>query len=133
MPEFFAVYEEDFFGQERFQLGVGFANVEFCAQDGAVYLFHSLLQVGNVALRVCHNTFPVPLVYIKAVQVVQFFVASDGVHVSDDAESRIHLVFRQRDSLPFCKTVYHLGYGLVHVFDGEGYRAFNSAQVIVQA
>ena len=131
--QFLAVDEEYLFGQEGLELRIGFAYIEFGAQYGAVDFLNGFFQIGHVSLRVCHYTFPVPLVYVQTVKVVQLFVASDGVHVRNDAESGLHLVFGQRYALPFCQTVHHFGHGLVHVLDGERHGTFNAAEVIVEA
>ena len=118
-------------GQERLNLRVCLADMVLGTQNGAVDTLHNLLKILHRAALLGHNTFPVPLVNIQRVEVVQLLVGTNGVHIGDDTVAVIHLVLGERHSLPLGKGVYHLGLSLGHILDREGYGALPTTQVVV--
>ena len=47
--------------------------------------------------------------------------------------AQLHLIFGQREPLPFGQRVHHFGTGIAQVFDGERYGALHTVQVVVDA
>jgi len=66
-------------------------------------------------------------------QVVQFLVGTDGVHVSVNAVAGLGLEGAQFHALPFGKRMNDLGTTLLDVLDGENNGALNAVQIIVDA
>ena len=64
-------------------------------------------------------------------QVVQFLVSADGIHVGIDAVARLYLVLSQRQSLPLRQGVNHLGLRIAQVLDGKRHGAFHTVQIVV--
>ena len=128
-----AVDEMYLLGQEVLQLGISLTDVELGAQDGAVDLADNVLEESNGTLLGQYHTLPVPLIDIEAVDIVEFLIGADGIHVGDDTETGVYLIVGQSDSLPLGQTVYHLGYSLVHILDRETDRALHTVQVIIQS
>ena len=93
--------------------------------DGVHDIPHSVLQKVQRALVSGDDLFPVPLVHIDAVQVVQFFIAADGVHVGDKALAGAEAILVQGIALPFCQAVNDLGL-LVQAGNIERDRAFHT-------
>ena len=54
---------------------------------------HRILQGVQGALLLCNDTFPVPLVHITGVKVIQLLVPADGVHVGVKSLARLKAVF----------------------------------------
>ena len=93
---------------------------------------YSLLQKFQRALVGGDNALPVPLIHVDAVQVVQFLIAADGVHVSHNALAGAEAVLVQGIALPLCQAVDDLGV-LVQAGHIELDRALHTVQIVVQA
>ena len=65
------------------------------------------------------DLFPVPLVDIDGVQVVEILIAADRVHIGVDAMSRLDAVLTERHSLPFCKRLYDFHFQFVNILQSE--------------
>ena len=91
-----------------------------------------LFQIVCVSVFLADDLFPVPLVDVDGVEIVEFLVSADGVHVGVKSFSDPEAVIPERHALP-------LGEGLddlrlcSSVLDVEGDFAFITVQVIVQA
>ena len=131
--EFLAMDEMNLLGQEMLQLRVGLTNKKLGTKDGAVNLTDDMLEEGHCAVLGTNDTLPVPLVHIQAVDIVQFLIGTDGIHVGHNAKSALHVIVGQGDTFPFRQTVYHLGNGLVHILDRETDGALHTIEIIVQS
>ena len=125
--------EVNLLGQEGFDLRVGLTRQVFRATDGSIDALHHILQELQRAVLLVDDGLPVPLVHIQRVQVVQLLVGTDGVHVGIDAVARLHLVLRQRQTLPLRQRVNHLGTGVAQILDGERDGTLHPVQVVVDA
>ena len=101
------------------------------AQNGGVDAAHHILQKSERAVALGDDSLPVPLVHIERVEIVELLIGANGVHVGVDAVARLHLVFSQRQALPFGQRVNHLSAGLTHVLDGEGNGALHTVEIVV--
>ena len=90
------------------------------------------LQVFHVPGLPGDDLFPVPLVYIDGVDVVQLFVSADGVHVGVEAAPHPEVVPLQCQPLPLGQGVDHLHLGS-HRRHIEAHRPLIAVQVVVQA
>ena len=78
------------------------------------------------------DLFPVPLIHIDGVEVVQLLVAADGVHVAVQALAHPEAVVLQGLALPLGQRLHHLCFGAA-VLDVEGDLPLDAVQVVVQA
>ena len=131
LQQFFRVYEVDVVCQERFDLRIHFADHVFGAAHGRVDTGYNLFQESDATLFGGDGAFPVPLVYIKGMEVAQLLIGTDGIHVGIDAIARTDVVFGQCQSFPFGQRVNHFGLGIAQILDGEGNGTFHSVQVVV--
>ena len=110
-----------------FQLVAGHA-------DGRYDAPHGVLEIVEIAVLLADDLFPVPLVHIDRVDIVEHrLVAPDGVHIGVKALALIEVILAQRPALPLCQRLYDLALRAVHGGDIEGDRTFDAVQVIVQA
>ena len=93
---------------------------------------HGGMEVTQVPVLLSDDLFPVPLVHIGGVEVVQVLVPADGVHVGVEALAHLELVALQSQALPLGQGVDHLG-GAFHAVDVEGHGALHAVQVVVEA
>ena len=96
--------------------------------DGA----HHALEIGFVAVLHADYLFPVPLVHVDGVEIVQIFIAADGVHIAVQALAHAEVVVLQGLALPFCQRLHHLCFNAA-VLDIKGDFALHAVQVVVQA
>ena len=94
---------------------------------------HGFFQIFFIPLLSGDNLLPVPLVHVDGVEVVQFFVSPNGVHVGIDAVTRLHFILVQSHSLPLCQRLHDFHLTLVHVLNGEIHPALHTVQRIVEA
>ena len=90
------------FRKERFQLGIGFAGKKFRTENGCIDTADDTFQKGSCSVVFRNDHLPVPLVYIERMEVVQFLIGTNGVHVGINAIARLYLVVGQRQPFPFC-------------------------------
>src|SRR5574344_429227 len=112
LQQVLTVDESNLLRQERFNLWISLTGKIFCSADGSVDTFHHILQVSDSAVILGDYSFPVPLVHVKRVQVVQFLVSTYSVHIRIDTVTRLDFVFSQRESLPFSQRMYYLSLGI---------------------
>ena len=79
-----------------------FQEIERAAYSGHNAL-HGILQRIQRTLILINNLFPVPLIDIDGVQVIQILVTADGVHVGIEAFTQRESVIMQSLTLPFCQ------------------------------
>ena len=93
---------------------------------------HNALQIFDLAVLGADHLFPVPLVHINAVQVVQLFIAANGVHIGIQAVAGIKPIVTQGLALPLGKALHHLALfaAVQHI---KLHRAFYTVQIVVQA
>ena len=99
------MHEGDLFGQVGIarvgQLGEELVDVGLGATQDAPDRAHGLLEVFEVALLGRDDPFPVPLVDVHAVVVVEEVVLAHGTHVGAQTLAGIHAELLERDPLPF--------------------------------
>ena len=133
LQQLLGMNEVNLLGQERLQLRVGLAHQVFRTANGSIDAVHHILQECQRAVFLTDHCLPVPLVHIQRVQVVEFLVGTDGIHVRIDAVAAFHLLLGQRQSLPLRQRVHHLGTLLAHILDGECHGTLHTVQVVVDA
>jgi len=93
---------------------------------------HHFLQILGVTLRLQHDLFPVPLVDVNGMQVVELLVAADGVHIAHDAFPHVEVVTLEGIALPLGKRMHDFGV----IADGghvEAHGALDAIEVVIQA
>ena len=93
---------------------------------------HRLLQVFQGTVPGRHDLFPVPLVYIDGVEIVQGLVSPDGIHVGIEPLTHRELIAVQSQALPLGQGVYHLGI-TAGGGDLKAHGALYTAEIIVEA
>ena len=122
-------------GKVYAQLGICFLDLLQCGADGAYDGAHSVLQVFLSAGFAGDDLFPVPLIHIHRMQLIQLFVPADGVHVRIQAGIRCKTEAAQCLAFPLGQAVHHLC-TLFQFGNGgnvKGDRAFHAVQVVVQS
>ena len=66
-------------------------------------------------------------------QVVEFLIGTDSVHVRIDAVAWLYLVFGQTQPLPFGQRVNHLSLCVTQILDRERHCPLHAIQVVVDA
>ena len=72
-----------------------------------------------------YGDFPVPLIHVDGMQIVQLFVRADGVHIGVNAVTSFNFVVGQGEAFPFGQGMHDFGFSVLQVFNGKSYRAFN--------
>ena len=103
----------------------------FCALHCRINRANNLFQKLHIAIFWRNHALPVPLIHIKTVQISQFFVSTDGIHIGVNAIAFCNLIFRQRQTLPLRQGVHHFCARIVQIFDGKIHRTLCSTQIIV--
>ena len=93
---------------------------------------HHVFQVGLVAVLHGDDLFPVPLIHIDGVEVVQLLVPADGVHIAVQTLAHMEIVVLQCLPLPLCQRLHHLCLDAA-VLDVKGHLALHAVQVVIQA
>ena len=124
--------EEDLLRQGEIHTGKFIAGRPRRLLDGIVDVPHGLHQVFGGALLLGDDLFPVPLVHIDRVEVVQILVPADGVHVGIEASPGLEAIGPQGPALPFGQRLHHLDV-LAHGENIKLHRALHAVEVVVEA
>ena len=100
--------------------------------DAAHDVAHRILQEAQGAHLPGDDAFPVPLVHVDGVQVIQLLVAPDGVHVGVDPLAGMKIVAIEGHALPFGQRMHHLRLH-ARCRDIEGDRTFHAVEVVIEA
>ena len=111
--------EEYIFRQHRFDLRE--LDIQFILSDlyGLIYPANGLLKIIQTPLLTAYHLFPVPLVDIDGMDVIQFLFRSEGIHIRIDSPALRHVHLRQLHPLPLGKRVNHLSLTSFHILYGE--------------
>ena len=90
------------------------------------------LQIVQIPVFPGDDFFPVPLVHIDRVNVIQILITADCVHVRVQAVAHTEIIAFQRQTLPFCQRMDNLCV-LPHRRHIKADRPLKAVQVIVQA
>ena len=133
LSEVFGVDEGDFVRQERFEVGVFFMDGGFGGFDSAVDGADDLFEEVEVAILSVNDPFPVPLIDVDGMDVVErFLVGADGGHVGVESFAVAEAVVGQDHAFPFGQGEDDLGVGGV-LFDLEGYFSFDAVEIVVDS
>jgi len=94
---------------------------------------HGLFQIVLIAVLAGDDPFPVPLVDIAGMQVVENLIPADGVHVRIEALMDLEAVFLQRIALPLGQRLHDFDALVRHIHQIKGDRSLDAVQVVVQA
>ena len=129
--QFLGGNEGNFFWQDLFNIIILYSHVFLCFAEYTVdradcvdQSFHGTFFFGN-------DLFPVPLINIYRMDVVQVFITTDRDHICIKALAMSKAVFLQRIAFPFGKGMYDLSI-FVLAFDVEAYRTFYTVKIVVQ-
>ena len=100
--------------------------------DRADDVAHGALEIVHGAVFSGDDLFPVPLVNVDRVEVVDLLVTPDGVHIGKQALADVELVALQRQPLPLGQRMHDLRLR-ADVRDVEADRALIAVQIVVQA
>ena len=133
LQQLLGLQERDSLGQYGRDVRIEFVNLLLDGFHRLVDRFDGRFQEVQVALFGAHRAFPVPLVDVERVDVVQLLVGADGVHVGVQPVSRGDLVGPQFHAFPFGQRVHHLGPAVAQIADRERHGALHAVQVVVDA
>ena len=131
LHQFFRMDKVDVVREERLDLRIHFAHHVFRTAHGRVDTGNDLLQEIHGPLFGGDGAFPVPLVHVERVQVAQFLVGTDGVHIGIDTIARADAVFCQGQTFPLRQGVNHFGLCIAQILDRERNGTFHPVQVVV--
>jgi hypothetical protein len=130
-PELFAVDEMNHRGQERAgQRRVVRANLPLELPDRPVDAADDLFQERHRSVLRADHAFPIPLIDIERVQVVEDLVGPDRVHVRVEPLARRKPIVGERHAFPFGQRLHDLPLFL-HRLDRETRGLLDAIQVIV--
>ena len=91
----------------------------------------------RLEIRLCtffllDRLLPVPLVDVDRMQVVEFLVAADGVHIGVNTVPRADPVAADRHALPLSQRLHNFRLMLFHIKNRKINRSFHAVQVVVQ-
>ena len=76
---------------------------------------------------------PVPLIDVERVEVIQVFVATDGIHVCVETVAGRDAVSTQFHAFPLGQRMNHLCITVAHATDGKFDSTFHTIQIIIDA
>ena len=88
-------------GQEGLYLWIGFTDKIFSAADSTINTTDYIFQKSHRALFSGNDSLPVPLVNIQRMDVVEFLVSTDSIHIGVYAITGSNMILRQCEPLPF--------------------------------
>ena len=94
--------------EEWFQLRISLTGKELCAEDGSIDTTDNTLQKAACPVSFGDDRFPVPLVNIKRMKVIQLLIGTDSIHIGIDTIARLNGIISQRQSFPLCQRVHNL-------------------------
>ena len=112
--------------------GIGVPQSRRGVADAAYDVPHGVFQIRDGAVLEGDVFFPVPLVHVDGVEIVQLLVPADGVHVGVESGALLELIPFQGQTLPLGQGVDHLTLG-PHIGDVKGDGAFHTVEVVVQS
>ena len=129
--QFLGSDERDLFLDERLQILKHLAQLLFRLLQRLHDLLHGLLQMIQRAVFRTDDLFPVPLVDIDRMQVVDDLIAADGVHIRIDAFVHFKAIALQRHALPFGQRMndLHIAFDIPDI---ESDRTLHAVEVIVE-
>ena len=131
--QFLGMDEVELFGQAGDNLRVALINHVLRAYHGGIDLADSAGEEADVAILRAYGLFPVPLVHVEGVEVAQFLIGTDGVHVGVYAIAGRNVVFGEGEAFPFGEGVDDFCLPVAQILDWERDGAFAPAEVIVDA
>ena len=129
----FALDEPDGLRKDRRDVRIDLIHFAFHAANYTVNFSNDLFQEIEVALFGRHGAFPIPLIHVDRMQVIQLFVGADGVHVGIKTVTGSDAVSSEFHSFPLGQRMHHLGAAFTHIFDRERNRPFDAVQVVVDS
>ena len=88
-------------------------------------------QVFQITIFLGYDLFPVPLIHIDGVNIIQGFIPAYGVHICVQSIADGKIIALQSQTFPFSQRVDDLCIG-TDCGNIEGYRTFETIQIVVQ-
>ena len=100
--------------------------------DRADDVAHGALEIVHGAVFTGDDLFPVPLVDVDGVEVVDLLVAADGIHVGEKSLAGVELIALERQALPLRQRMDDLRV-YTDIRNVEAHRTLVPIQIIIQA
>ena len=133
VEELLGVDERDFFRKPGCDMGEALIDISLHRLQGAVDLADRILEIVEGSVFFTYGLFPVPLVYVEGMEVVEILKRADGVHVGVEAIAGRYVVGSEFHPFPFCEGMHHFGAPAIESLYGEAYRVFHAVKVVVDA
>ena len=131
--QFFGMDEENIIRQDRLYLRKFHENLVLGHFYRLIYPPHGGFQERNIPVFPVDDLFPVPLVHINGVNVIEVFVRPEGVHIGVYSPARADTHFGEFQPFPLRKRMHDLGPAVRQRLYRERHRTFHTVQVIVYA
>ena len=103
-----------------------------CVADADHNALYSEFQFLNIAFFRCDDFFPIPLVNINRMEIIQGFITANRIHIGIQTFAGTEVVTVKSHSFPFCQRVYYFSsYAGSRHFKADG--TFYAVEVVVQS
>ena len=134
LPEqLFGLDENDLLWQDRRNVAVCFVYPPFLTADHTVNSANDPLEEFEIAVFCADCPFPIPLIDINRMDVVQLLVGPNRIHVGVKAEAGRNAVSPELYPFPLGQRVYDLYVGSAQGRHRKSYGPFGPVQVVVDA
>ena len=91
------------FRKDGLNAGIVIINKKFGTDQTFVYFFYCCLEKIKRSFACFHSKFPVPLVNIERVNIIEFLIGTDCIHIGINTETGVQLQFGEFNPLPLCQ------------------------------
>ena len=98
--------------------------------DSSHNTVHCIFQIFQIPVFSCYDLFPVPLVYIYRMEIIQFFISSDRIHICEKSFSHMKIIAVQGHPFPLCQRMDYLSLGAC-IRNIKSDRSLYSVQIII--
>ena len=124
--------EADFLGQLRHDDRIESMEEKFTSLHIIPHLPDCIFQCIQGSLAGQNGFFPIPLVHIYRMQVIQLLIGSECIHIGIDTIAGPNIIVPQHHPLPFCKRHYNFSFFVSKIFHLEANGFLKSVKVIIQ-
>mmetsp|Transcript_122581 Transcript_122581/g.354275 ORF Transcript_122581/g.354275 Transcript_122581/m.354275 type:complete len:205 (+) Transcript_122581:625-1239(+) len=101
-------------------------------ENSLVNIFDGGLQSVDITLFLSDHLFPIPLIDVQGVSVIDIVVTTKSTKVSDNSGTRLDLVIMKGPTLPLGQTKGHFQFHILKVTRGKGGGTFDAIEVVVE-
>ena len=99
--------------------------------ESRIYIEDGILKCIEISVSLEDDLLPVPLIYEYGMDIIGFFIRSDGVHIGVETFVNFEAVLCKCISLPLRKRLYNLCLSAAFVADGKFNGMLDTVKVII--